>query len=107
MPRWLSGILSRVHELAEAGEIRLTGKAFEELSTLAFGIDVEDVRDVLLGLTAADSAGRVRSAITSEWMYVWKPEVFETVLYIKLIIRTDCVVVSFHEDEGGDDEEAR
>jgi hypothetical protein len=26
------------------------------------------------------------------------------VLYLKLILRHDCVVVSFHEDEGGDHE---
>jgi len=27
------------------------------------------------------------------------------VLYVKLIVRTDCVVVSFHEDEGAGHEE--
>jgi hypothetical protein len=105
MPRWLSSILTRVHELAEASKLRLTAKAFDELSSLAFGLDPDDVRDVLLALTADDSAGRLRSAITDEWMYVWKPEVFETVLYIKLIVRGDCVIVSFHVDEGGRHEE--
>ena len=28
-----------------------------------------------------------------------------TILYVKLLVRTDCVVVSFHEDEGGHEEE--
>jgi len=32
-------------------------------------------------------------------MYVFRPTVAQTVVYLKLIVRTDCVVVSFHEDE--------
>jgi hypothetical protein len=38
-------------------------------------------------------------------MYVFKPWLGGLVLYVKLIIRTDCIVVSFHEDEGADHEE--
>ena len=104
MPRWLASVLTRVHDLADAGQLRLTAKVFDELSSLPFALDPDDVRDVLLGLTAEDSAGRLRSAITGEWMYIWKPEVFETVLYVKLIVRDNCVVVSFHEDDGGHEE---
>jgi len=37
-------------------------------------------------------------------MYLFKPELAGTVLYVKLILRSDCVVVSFHEDEGGSHE---
>jgi hypothetical protein len=29
-----------------------------------------------------------------------------TVSYVKLIVRSECVVISFHEDEGDADEEA-
>jgi hypothetical protein len=39
--------------------------------------------------------------MTGEWAYVLPG----TVLYVKLILRNDCVVVSFHEDEGEDHEE--
>jgi Motility quorum-sensing regulator, toxin of MqsA len=106
MSRWLAAVLTRVHELAHAGELRLTAKAFDELSSLDLALDADDVRDVLLALTADDSVGRLRSAITDEWMYIWKPEVFETVLYVKLIVRDNCVILSFHEDEGGRHEEA-
>lgn len=28
-----------------------------------------------------------------------------TLVYVKLILRSDCLVVSFHEDEGGDHED--
>jgi hypothetical protein len=34
-------------------------------------------------------------------MYVFKPSLAGMVLYVKLILRSDCIVVSFHEDEGG------
>src|SRR5690348_1044316 len=98
MPRWLPRILNRVHELAEAAKIRFTAKALTELRTLPIVLDVDDVRDVLLALGTVDSAGRLRSATTGEWLYVWKPQVAKVVLYVKLIVRNDCVIVSFHED---------
>jgi len=39
-------------------------------------------------------------------MYLFKPVLDETVLYMKLILRNNCVVISFHEDEGGHDEDS-
>jgi hypothetical protein len=38
-------------------------------------------------------------------MYLFKPSLAETVLYVKLVLRNDCIVVSFHADEGGGHEE--
>ncbi len=38
-------------------------------------------------------------------MYVFKPTLFGSILYVKLILRADCIVVSFHEDEGAGHEE--
>ena len=32
-------------------------------------------------------------------MYVFKPPFEGTTLYVKLILRTDCVLISVHEDE--------
>lgn len=40
-----------------------------------------------------------------EWMYVFDPLLGGTVLYVKIILRSDCMVISFHEDEGGGHEE--
>jgi len=37
-------------------------------------------------------------------MYVFKPVVAGTIVYLKLVVRASCVVVSFHEDEGEADE---
>ncbi len=99
MPRWLARVLKRIHKLAAEGDVRLTYKAGRE--GLVLGLSPEDVRDVVAALCAEDSAGRVTSERTGEWMYVFKPAVAGQVIYVKLVVREDCVVVSFHEDEGG------
>ena len=103
MPRWLAKVLERIHRLAAAGEVRLTYKAGRE--GLMLGLSPEDVRDVVAGLVAQDSAGRLASETTGEWMYVFRPAVGGQVIYVKLVVREDCVVVSFHEDKGGGHEE--
>jgi hypothetical protein len=69
------------------------------------GLTAEDVRDVLEGLTADDLAGRLASSATGEWMYVFKPDVGGLVIYVKVLLRESCLVVSFHEDEGTEHEE--
>lgn len=69
------------------------------------GLDAEDACDILLGLRVTDFAGRVRSESTGEWMYVFKPTVAGAVVYLKLMLRESCLVVSFHEDEGDSHEE--
>src|SRR5437016_11511720 len=97
MPDWLTKTLSRIRDLALSRRVWFTLKAIRELAEL--GLDEEDACDVLTGLTAADSAGRRESATGGEWMYIFKPEIVGTVIYVKLILREDCVVISFHEDE--------
>jgi len=103
VPGWLVRILKRIHELAAEGRYRLTYKAQWEAASLGFA--PEDVQDILGCLGTSDSAGRVASRTTGESMHVFKPCVGGQVLYVKLIVRDGCVVVSFHEDEGGGDEE--
>ena len=105
MPRWLSKVLTRVRALAATRNVQFTLKALRELASLEFGLDEEDACEVLAELTARDSAGRVASAATGEWMYLFKPQVSGTILYVKLILRNDCVVISFHEDEDGSEED--
>lgn len=41
----------------------------------------------------------MRSTISAEWLYVFKPTVIETVLSVKVVLQNDCVGVSFHKDE--------
>jgi hypothetical protein len=105
MPRWLPKVLTRVRELAAARKVVFTLKARRELTSLDIGLDEEDACDVLVKLAVEDSAGRLESAWTGEWMYLFKPQLAGVVLYVKLILRDDCLVVSFHEDEGGGHEE--
>ena len=42
------------------------------------------------GPAAIDRHGRVE--------YIFKPALDDKVLYLKIILRRDCIVVSFHED---------
>ncbi len=102
MPRWLTKVVTRVRALAGARDVLFTLKSLRELAAL--DLDAEDACDVLAKLTVEHSAGRVASAATGEWMYLFKLRVSETILYVKLILRDKCVVVSFHEDEDGDQE---
>lgn len=59
-------------------------------------LDERDATEIISGLKTADSAGRVRSAQTGEWLYVFRPRVADVVLYVKLALRSVCIVVSFH-----------
>jgi hypothetical protein len=86
-----------------ARELRLTYKAVREAAALSLSPD--DVREVVAGLGAKDSVGRLASEAAAEWMYVFTPEVGGQILYVKLVLRDNCVVVSFHEDEGDGHEE--
>jgi hypothetical protein len=47
---------------------------------------------------------KAASQETAEWMYVFKPVVSGMVIYLKLILRAGCLVVSFHEDETDEEE---
>jgi len=51
-------------------------------------------------------AERLHSRSTGEWMYVFTPVIGGVPVYLKPIVRGDCVVVSFHEQEGHNDEDA-
>ena len=76
MPRWLPRLLNRIRKLAARGQVRLTLKAQRELAAFGAGLDIQDVCDVLAALVADD-----------------------------FFLRADCLVVSFHEDQGEADEE--
>jgi hypothetical protein len=104
VPRWLPQLLKRIHELVGQGRVRFTFKALREMAALGIGLDLSDACDVLAALTSDDFVARVGSERTGEWMYVFKPVVAGGVVYLKLVVRSSCLVVSFHEDEGEDDE---
>lgn len=101
-PPWLLATLTQVRRYVVARRARFTLKALGELTGL--GLDVEDAIRIVAGLSTVDFARRVMSRHTGEWMYVFKPAVAGTVLYVKLLMRTECVIISFHEDEEQSDE---
>ena len=79
-------------------------KALTDLAGLGIGLDQEDACGVLAGLSVSDFDQRLRSKKSGEWMYVFKPEVAGVLMYLKVIPRADCVVISFHEDEKNDED---
>lgn len=98
VPRWLPRVLTGIRSLAAERRVSFTLKARRELAELGTGLDEEDACELLVALTAQDSVGRLRSRATGEWMYIFKPALDDKVLYLKIILRGDCIVVSFHED---------
>jgi hypothetical protein len=101
--RWLTSAPRQIKDYAIARKVAFTLKALRELAELS--LDEEDACDVLASLIIEDCAGRKRSATTGEWLYVFKPNVAGSVLYVKVILRINCVVISFHKDEDGPHEE--
>lgn len=101
MPRWLPRVLRRIRELAAAGRVQFTEKARGELADL--GADESDATDILAKLGVSEYAGVMGSGLTRERMYVFKPEIAGTILYVKVIVRDVCRVISFHEEDEEDD----
>jgi Motility quorum-sensing regulator, toxin of MqsA len=78
-------------------------EALQELAPL--GLDEGDACNVLPNLAAGDFVERLVSKRTGEWMYVFKPTVGGAVVYVKVILHNDCVVISFHEEGHQSDED--
>ena len=71
----------------------------------SMGLDEEDACDVLASLTRSGLVGRLVSEQTGEWMCVFKPSVAGVVVYMKVVVRAHCVVISFHEEEETDEDD--
>lgn len=99
MPRWSRPVILRVQHAVFAGRVRLTHKALAEVASL--GINEMDALDILLRLAESDAFSRFRSERGTGWMYVFRPVVGGAKLYVKLMVKDGCVVISFHEDEAG------
>lgn len=97
-PRWLPGIIDRIRQLAQEGQVRFTLKAVRELAQLELGLDETDACEILEGLKNSDFRSRIVSTITPEYLYVFVPKVAGVEIYLKVVLRANCVVISFHED---------
>lgn len=96
MPRWLARALARIHAKSAGGLVHVTTKAQAEARALHLG--PVDIADLLANLSIADFDVRFLSDKTAEWMYVFKPSSAGVRLYVKVMLRERCVVVSCHED---------
>lgn len=109
MPRWLSRALGRAHRLARRRRVRFTAKARAEMIALSPELSEHDALAVIEGLALGDFSARVESQITGEPMYVFHPTGWGMEVYLKLILRSHRVVVSFHRkgpEVDGQDEES-
>jgi hypothetical protein len=98
MPSWRQRIVARIRAMAESGQVALSAKVVLELIELGLPLRSTDVVAVLQDLAEEDLVGRIRSEVSNEWLYVFKPEVGGMLMYVKVAIREKCVVISFHED---------
>jgi hypothetical protein len=103
--RWLQAVLARIRGLAAERRVRFTLKALRELAALDMGLDEEDACHVLATLVASDFAERRVSRRTGEWMYIFRPSVGGLIVYLKLVLRGECVGISFHQEEEQSDED--
>ena len=97
MPNWLNAVVGRIRSFAVQGKVRFTLKALRELALL--GLDSGDATAVISGLKCEEYVSRHVSPATQECLYVFKPEIDGVLIYVKLAVRSDCIVISFHEDE--------
>lgn len=98
IPRHARAALRRIRELAAQRAVRITLKAHQEMAALEPPADIDDVVEVLTGLKPGDWVSRIVSHVTGEAMYVFKPMTMFGLLYLKVVTRADCIVVSFHEE---------
>lgn len=107
MAHWKQSAVAEIRRLATEYRIIVTEKAYQELRDLRSWnperpdipeLDEEDVRDRLMTLQSRDLVQRLTSVHTGEPLYVFKPEFADTVVYLKVAVRDDCVVISLHED---------
>ena len=63
----------------------------------ALRIAESDAVEILASLGPGDLVRRVRAEMTREWMLVFVTDVVGVALYIKVLLRVTCLVISFHE----------
>lgn len=91
-------IIGKIREMALSGKVQFTLKALRELAAMDLGLDEMDVCGILSDLKESDFKDRKLSTITGEYLYIFTPKVERVKIYLKVILRNSCIVVSFHED---------
>jgi hypothetical protein len=102
MARWITRTVARIRAFVLSDRVRFTRKARQERRALP--MDIEDAYAVLRTLRPVDGPERRWSSASRDWLYVFRPIHGGVRLYVKVALRDECVVVSFHEDGGENDE---
>lgn len=102
-PRWLPKIIDLIKDLSSRGKVNFTLKSLRELESLEMGLDETDVCEILAGLKTVDFKTRITSTITQEFLYVFTLRIADTDIYVKIALRANCIVISFHEDFKNED----
>lgn len=97
MPPWVFRVLIRVRGLAASGRLHFTDKALAEM--LELGLSRGDVLRILAELSPSAEPTRTRSSRGLEWMYEFRPKTPGLLLYLKVVLRHEGVLVSCHEDQ--------
>jgi hypothetical protein len=105
VPRWLGDVLRAIHGHARSSSVRLTYKALVEMAGLDPAVSPEEALELLAGLTRSRFRYRVRSARTGEWLYVFRAAWCGERIYLKLLLRADCTIVSFHPEDSDHEHE--
>lgn len=99
MPRWLNRIVRRVRRLARTDAARFTLKAKDEIAALGPPFDPDACLEILTGLEPRDFSERLWSERSCEWLFVFQVWAHGVPLYIKLALRGQCLVISFHAED--------
>jgi hypothetical protein len=86
--------------MATTGQVRFTTKAKDEIGCLGAPFDRDACLQVLLSLRPDDFRQRVWSDQSCESLYVFRAWAHGVNLYVTLVLRHECFVISFHAEEG-------
>ncbi len=94
----IENVIDQIKLLALAGRVIFTAKALYELESMDIGLDSTDVCLLLTTLEKNDFHDRILSKITDEYLYVFIVRISNIEVYLKIMIRQSCVIISFHEN---------
>jgi motility quorum-sensing regulator/GCU-specific mRNA interferase toxin len=88
--------LSLVHELIQAGKLRMTGSALAGAAGLGLGRD--DIVDTAMALTSKDFYKSMTTYLDHRvWQDVYRPITAAGKVYLKLTVVDEVLIVSFKE----------
>lgn len=98
MASWKAKALTTLRKHLEQNTIQFTEKARSELAAL--DLYELDAVEMMAEFTSSELVDRIQSTSSGEPLYVFKPRLGNSRLYVKMAFRSYCDVISFHPDSG-------